>query len=336
VIKFRCENCGQKFSVPAAHAGKKGKCPKCKKLLIVPVDTDADSSTAQTRPNEQQTEPEKSPYDLTLLDVPETAQARDHASSQDAVTVGTDQETQEVRKRRFPWIIDVLLYPISKPGLVTLAIIILIPLLFTFLGKTFTLAAAAFPPLLVFGALFVAVGFLARGVIGLYLFWYFCECIRDSAEGGLRAPETVGVAPGLWEMASQTLKAVCCFVLFVGPVGIYWHQAKGADIVLSVLLGYAVLFFPMGLLAVVMFDSLRGLNPILLIGSIVSTLLPYVAMLAVFVTVGYFMAQAEPPPGGSSVLSFVLHCFGIYLSLVAAHVLGWFYYRYQDQLNWEV
>jgi hypothetical protein len=295
-----------------------------------------DSGAEQRRPSEQQTEPENSPYDLTLLDVPETAEVRNHTSGQDAATVGTEQETQEVRKRRLPWIIDVLLYPVSKPGLVTLAIIILIPLIFTFLGKTFTLAAAALPPLLVFGALFVAVGFLAKGVVGLYLFWYFCECIRDSAEGGLRAPETVGIAPGLWEMFSQTLRVSCCFILFVGPVSLYWLQAKRVDIVLWVLLTYAVLFFPMGLLAMVMFDSLRALNPFLLIGSIFSTFLPYAAMLTVYVTVGYFLLQAAPSPDESPVLALVLPYVGLYLSLVAAHVLGWFYYRYQDQLNWEV
>jgi len=35
-IKFHCKNCGQGMGVPQAYAGKKGKCPKCKNLVLVP------------------------------------------------------------------------------------------------------------------------------------------------------------------------------------------------------------------------------------------------------------------------------------------------------------
>jgi len=34
-IKFHCKNCGQGMGVPQAYAGKKGKCPKCKNLVLV-------------------------------------------------------------------------------------------------------------------------------------------------------------------------------------------------------------------------------------------------------------------------------------------------------------
>lgn len=36
IIKFRCENCGQKFSVHKNNAGKKGRCHKCKNIIIIP------------------------------------------------------------------------------------------------------------------------------------------------------------------------------------------------------------------------------------------------------------------------------------------------------------
>ena len=36
MIKFRCK-CGQKISVPEEYAGTKGKCPKCKENVIVPL-----------------------------------------------------------------------------------------------------------------------------------------------------------------------------------------------------------------------------------------------------------------------------------------------------------
>jgi DNA-directed RNA polymerase subunit RPC12/RpoP len=36
LITFRCDQCGRKISVPAVHAGKKGRCPACKNAVVVP------------------------------------------------------------------------------------------------------------------------------------------------------------------------------------------------------------------------------------------------------------------------------------------------------------
>jgi DNA-directed RNA polymerase subunit RPC12/RpoP len=37
VIRFTCENCGQKIKVHDQYAGKKGKCPKCRQPIVVPA-----------------------------------------------------------------------------------------------------------------------------------------------------------------------------------------------------------------------------------------------------------------------------------------------------------
>lgn len=36
MIRFHCKSCGQKINVAGKYAGKKGKCPKCKNIVIVP------------------------------------------------------------------------------------------------------------------------------------------------------------------------------------------------------------------------------------------------------------------------------------------------------------
>ncbi|MBN1456425.1 MAG: hypothetical protein JW912_01065 [Sedimentisphaerales bacterium] len=36
MIKFRCGFCNQKIAVPKIHAGKRGQCLKCKKILLIP------------------------------------------------------------------------------------------------------------------------------------------------------------------------------------------------------------------------------------------------------------------------------------------------------------
>jgi len=37
VIRFTCKNCGQKIKVSDQYAGKKGKCPKCRRPIVVPA-----------------------------------------------------------------------------------------------------------------------------------------------------------------------------------------------------------------------------------------------------------------------------------------------------------
>ena len=36
VIKFSCEECGYKVKTHIKNAGKKGRCPKCKTLNVIP------------------------------------------------------------------------------------------------------------------------------------------------------------------------------------------------------------------------------------------------------------------------------------------------------------
>ncbi len=64
MIRFNCKNCGQKISVPEVHAGKKGKCPKCKTIVVVPEINDdislkpRDSDTDSLQYVQQPSEPE--------------------------------------------------------------------------------------------------------------------------------------------------------------------------------------------------------------------------------------------------------------------------------------
>ncbi len=41
-IMFRCANCSAKIKVPDDKAGKKGKCPKCKAIVEIPFESDAE------------------------------------------------------------------------------------------------------------------------------------------------------------------------------------------------------------------------------------------------------------------------------------------------------
>jgi len=151
----------------------------------------------------------------------------------------------------------------------------------------------------------------------------------------------MATTPGIGEMAWQLIRIVGCLAFFFLPTLIYFIHTKRTDTFFWFLFSYGVFFFPMGLLAVIMFDSFSGLNPILFIGSIFSTFFPYFGLVLFYyalssvLVVAIILLQREILPQ-SQILLFVFKVINIYLLLIAAHLLGRFYWRYQEKLNWEV
>ena len=126
-------------------------------------------------------------------------------------------------------------------------------------------------------------------------------------------------------------------VCFVGAI-VYVSFNKRIDPVFWLLLGGGVFFLPMALLSTIMFDSLAGLNPILIIGSIFSTFGKYLGVALAFyvpyaISVGVFTVLS---PFVSPLTIPIFSLIDLYLLLVAAHLLGWFFYRNEEKLNWEV
>jgi hypothetical protein len=334
--------------VPRTRAGIKGRCPRCKNPVVVPAEKSPVRKPEQNGLDDT-TRLAGNDVGLTLLEVPEELKLADEQARESseveailehrpvsAEQLAEDEQAESDGRRKLPWIIDIFLYPCSKAGLTTLAIIVLIPLLVRVVLRLLGKFSSQAPFLLVLSLPISIVGFLLSVLLYLYLYWFFYECIRDSATGGVRAPETIANTPGFGEMFWQWLRTICCLLVFIAPVFIYYQYTKRADTALWALLVYAIIFFPIALLAVVMFDSLSGLNPVLLIGSILSTFLPYCAMIAAFVTVGFLLVNNVPETDNSPVLRFVFRCANVYLLIVVAHLLGWFYWRFQDKLNWEV
>jgi hypothetical protein len=112
-------------------------------------------------------------------------------------------------------------------------------------------------------------------------------------------------------------------------------------------MAFGVFLFPMGLLAVIMFDTLSALNPAIIIGSIFSAFFPYLGLIlllaVVIVSVRFIMPLYDLiTSGGSSLLAIgtiFIYSSGVadfYMLMVMAHLLGRFFYKYQEKLNWEV
>jgi len=338
MITFSCGNCGQKFRLPESRAGKKGRCPKCRNVIIVPETQTIADLLMPNCPADAEKPAEKSPYNLTFLDAPQetaatTEPAERHGESptdvegRDMLLLGYRKpEPKAIPERKLPWVIDIFLYPTSLLSLAILILCLTVPPIVRIL----LLASGSFI-LITFWF-----GWIIVIVLYVYTYWYFSSVIRQSAEGQLRAPNTVIDVPSLWEMLWQLFRAIVCLLFFFLPMMIYLGRTQTTDTIFWLLFGVGVFLFPMGLLAITVLDSFSGLNPIFLIGSIFSTLMPYCPLVAIYFGLGWLLMRIGPLWRESRILAYASIAGFYYLLLVAGHLLGRFYFRYQEKLNWEV
>jgi hypothetical protein len=239
-------------------------------------------------------------------------------------------------RRKLPWLIDIFLYPVSKPGLMMLAVFIGIPLFIELLRIFTSMLVLGFPPLVVLLYCFIVFGAFVKIVVLLYIYWYLCECIHSSADGYIRAPDVISTGPSIGDMFWQLIKILSCLALFATPATLYYQYTQKTDTIFAALIYFAAFIFPMALLSVVMFDSFTGLNPVVVIGSIFSTFFYYCVLVASLVVLGHVAVKAFYMIRQTRIMSWVMLTGHIYFMMVAAHLLGRFYYKYQEKLNWDV
>jgi len=317
MVSFACSICDEDIKVPESSRGKLIECPKCGCYIEVPSErTPTVESKAAIKPG-----PEDDVSDMSL-------EERQKLGGE--IRVG---ETEQTGKRKLPWPVDIFLYPTSPSGMIHTAIFLIVPILIGLLSRY------VFSFVRHYGNMFTLISYVF--LIG-YIFNYFGECIRNSAAGGLRAPETLANTLGLADLFVQLVSLFACYAFFLGPATFYrgyifFYEIEINSIIFWSLYAYGVFFFPMGILAVVMFGSVNGLNPILLIGSIASTFFQYCGIVIFFS--GLYVLRILILSVGQrwGILANVMsNIVLIWLLLVTAHLLGRFYWRYQDKLNWDV
>jgi DNA-directed RNA polymerase subunit M/transcription elongation factor TFIIS len=330
-IKFRCENCGQKFSVHKNNAGKKGRCHKCKNIIVVPkartqsppvnqnnhVNNKADSNTPDLSAILQNNKNQEPTIDDTDTSISNTEYEQESKEG--------DVE-ESTASSRLPWFADIFLYPISISGLINLVILSFLPRMLPPLGHLDYWIHLS-PSLAI---IVVLIG---------YLLYCLSDYIRDSTGGSRRVPEieiSMDILFNAWELIWPILSTFVCIVACVGPLLAYIIITKQTDIIFWLLVTYSVLCLPMVLMAVVLFDSLRALNPVLIIASMFNVFLPYCVLVLIFFAVcGLIAVILTIMPQDLSV-SYILGTVCIYLSMVMSHVFGRFCYHYRERLNWEV
>ena len=245
---------------------------------------------------------------------------------EEEVIEGDQRETT----RKLFWFIDSFLYPVNVSGLFNIAIFWFGPYLINLLGKYALWWAMPYGALIILWFHILLVG---------YLFHYISECIRDSAGGANRAVDiSLEVTPNKGELVMHLIYIFACVSVSFCAAGIYHLVTQRADWIFWLLLALGVFFFPMLLLANVMFDSLEALNPVLIIASIFSTFFHYCGVVLAFcVPIGIVVVILVFLPGTTGrATSFILHGVCIYLLLVASNLLGRFFHRNEERLYWEV
>jgi len=326
-IRFNCENCGYKSTVSESYAGKNIRCPNCYYIIFIPKE----ETTGTT-----QTSSRYSAYDSSLLNIQEQnilkhRQRYEAIASEQAAESEEEEEpppeTDPAARRKAPWFIDIFFYPFNKPGLKHLVIFILVP-------QVFGIIARILPT--VFMYLVMIAGFIVNFLIFLYMYWYLAECVHESASGWVRAPPGFGGLPTLRDMFGQIVNIIGCLAVFFAPFVLYMLIAQKAGIIFWLLLIWAVFLYPMALLSVLMHDTSHGLSFRKFTKSISNTFFPYCGLVLFFiltvVLISLIPSEKTESPLGNCILRFVI----IYTAFIGAHLLGRFYWRYQDRLNWNL
>lgn len=336
MIQFQCENCGHKFNVPQDSAGKKGRCPKCKNVVIIPQPTPSSPSSLPP----QEDEPLRLKYDYDLPAEPArpvyTMPQQEHLTAPVSTADVPIDTTPSPAKQRPATLFDIFTFPFSISGIIHFLIFWLGPFLIGLFQGTI--------PLVFFLIHTTCVVLLFDILLFAYLFHYLSNCIIAAAKDERYAPDIslVDVTTIGDLIRHLLLLFIAAFICF-SPLMSYGilHNLRydlvfvvgGTNIVGWLFFGISVFLFPMFLLAVSMFDSVIALNPFLIIGSIASTFLPYCGVSVLFLVIGIIMMRIASIAPGWNIVSWGLD---VYLMFIAAYILGRFFRRYEDRLNWEI
>jgi len=334
MISFHCKKCGKKIKVSEEQVGKKGRCPKCRTIVVVPKPKDVAPAISQSDLGSQK-HPETHPpvADTTQKQEPESSQtswddafaktieeAQDHDDRIQEQQEKEQEKTERTGHRKLPWFIDFFLYPTSLPGLINMGIFSLLPVLL--------IVRRLYPVPFIWSFLTL--------IITVYMYYYFVECIYDSAAGGTRSPRTIPKVFEISDVFLRLLSAAGCFFVVFGPVLLYFGFTKRIDVFFWLLIIYAVFFFPMALLAAVTFDFTRGFSPLLWFMSIFKTFLQYIGLVLIVCAIVGLVVWLALVFHDSRILAFIVSVLYIYLTMLVAHLFGRFYWRYKEKLNWEV
>jgi hypothetical protein len=195
----------------------------------------------------------------------------------------------------------------------------------------------------VMGRVAVAGSMLVEGgmgvAMGAFLVTFLRQILLSSADGD----RSTAAWPELdaTSITEAALEYFATYLVCFGPwtlCRLWLHpQTTEIQLICDALLGIGALVFPMALLAVVIYDSVSALNPLLIVVSVVRTFRRYLglcAFLGCILGIGLLLQWAVAFLGLPLLTALATGFTGVYGPILLMRALGWFYYCSKDQLAW--
>lgn len=328
---FNCDSCGQSITVQQSWAGKKGRCPKCQAVIVIPPVKSSQEEAVELEAENSFPELEEKVRENEDSGIFDFVEAERRKRAMDAHI----EDFEKIGNVSRSWIVEILLYPKNSAGLAMLAVFIMAPAFLELSIFLFNILPGRSKLLLI---PLLVIAFIVYVIVSVYIFWYFSLCIQQSALGSAKAPETLMDDSSFWEMTCKMIRFFSCMIICLGPAAIYFYRNEVLDAIFYCILAGGVFFLPMALMATTIFDSVAGLNPVLIIRSIIKVFKQYTCVVLIYcVFVGlivvpkFTILTIVPGP-----IKLVWHGVYVYFMMVMGHILGRLYYRNSEKLNWEV
>ena len=304
-IKVYCPFCSKSFNVKKKYLGKDAKCKKCKKIFTI------QSHTIQEND----------------IDTNDEAPLKKESSTNDEAPLkkeSSKKEDESIRNR----VLVTKKKLLSKNFMVNLLGIAEYPL--TGIAQFIIISIAQLLLDFTFGSGILGT-VLSIFVYGFIMFYFF-TIIVNSASGSPKAPDLIPDDKA--EMAITALKALTIFFIcfFAGFILKYSDMRELS--VIAFLIG--AFFFPLCLLSVALHDTIFALHPQIILSPLRRGLLPIYLLVFIIFYLLHFLGNWLLYKWGLGYVAkmFIFPFIKTYMSIVAMHILGTFYWCYQDKFGW--
>lgn len=260
---------------------------------------------------------------------------RDSVPECEVIEADGRQHRVKPHKRKTHSIFRALLFPANLTGLAHIAIFTV-----CFLSLTWVRFVSL-------GYVCYAVGFINL-LVTIEMICYFYHCVRESADGASSAPDSLlmdgpdmtGVSAtlgGLNLLDIQYMTMILPFLICFLPAMLYPYFTDRVDGIFWVLLAAGTFYFPMFFLAVILFDSSSGYNPLIHVISIIKTFFSYCvlvfqcAVVIVLICLSAIFLSRNHTMAGLLTLPITL-----YITMVYLHLMGRYFYKNEEKLCWAV
>jgi hypothetical protein len=341
MIIFHCPNCNKKFGVPDDYAGRSVHCNQCNQQMFVPK-AEVDSS----RPRETQILPQPP----MQFDEPGHTRKKDsHPAADDSGNIRLaplpaypDSDSVDAVPELKPHALQEtpapsawywpFLFPLNSTGLGMIGLFVLSRFIL-WLG-----IVGAATLLGVIGLALAVILAVISFLIQIYACSYTCLCVQASAQGQIKAPDTLQYdMGGLWEIIKQVLRVIAAVGFCALPAILYCYHNKNLDHRFWAMAAAGWFFLPMMLLSSIMYDSLAGLNPFLVVFSAFRLFFRYLLLvLGLTIPAGLFIGLLMYSKTLGIFITLPAQALLLYLAFVGAAMLGRFFQVNENQLDWNI